>query len=116
MADSATLLVDEVLPYRPVRQWEPSVPSQLRLLFASQPVVMGKVLSIVYRAIATHLTHKAGFRKAAADTGAVTLVQMSRIHLLHDGRCQLYVISRWLEGSSELAETVAAIVHSIGVS
>jgi len=75
MADSAALLVDEVLPHQPMRQWVLSVPFQLRLLFASQPAVMGKVLGIVYRAIATHLTHKAGFPKAAADTGAVTLIQ-----------------------------------------
>ncbi len=33
----------------------------VRFLFASQPAVMGKVLGIVYRAIATHLTRKAGY-------------------------------------------------------
>jgi hypothetical protein len=36
---------------------------------------MGQVLSIVYRAIATHLTRKAGYTKATAQTGAVTLIQ-----------------------------------------
>ena len=36
---------------------------------------MGKVLGIVYRAIATHLTRKAGYTKATARTGAVTLIQ-----------------------------------------
>ena len=36
---------------------------------------MGKVLSIVYRAIATHLTHKAGYTNSRAHTGAVTLIQ-----------------------------------------
>jgi hypothetical protein len=75
MADSAALLVDEVLPHQPMRQWVLSVPFPLRLLFASQPAVMGKVLSIVYRAIATHLTHKAGFTKPMAQAGAVTLIQ-----------------------------------------
>jgi hypothetical protein len=44
-------------------------------LFASQPVVMGKVLGVVYRTIATHLTKKAGFTKATSQTGAVTLIQ-----------------------------------------
>ena len=34
---------------------------------------MGKVLGIVYRSIATHLAHKAGFAKPMAQTGAVTL-------------------------------------------
>jgi hypothetical protein len=33
------------------------------------------VLGIVYRAIATHLIHKAGYTKQSAHTGAVTLIQ-----------------------------------------
>ena len=36
---------------------------------------MGKVLGIVYRTIATHLIRKAGYTKATARTGAVTLIQ-----------------------------------------
>jgi hypothetical protein len=75
MADSAALLVDEVLPHQPMRQWVLSVPFPLRFLFASQPAVMGRVLGIVYRVIATHLTHKAGYIKTTAHTGAVTLIQ-----------------------------------------
>ena len=57
MADSAALLVDDVLPNQPMRQWVLSVPFPLRFLFASQPAVMGKVLGVIYRTIATHLTH-----------------------------------------------------------
>ncbi len=75
MADSAALLVDEVLPHRPMRQWVFSVPFPLRFLFASRPAIMGKVLGIVYRAIATHLSRKAGFTKTTSHTGAVTHVQ-----------------------------------------
>jgi len=91
MVDSAALLVDEILPHQPMRQWVlgncsrhgstshihvvVTVPFPLRFLFASQPVVMGKVLAIVYRAIAAHLTHKAGYTNATARTGAVTLIQ-----------------------------------------
>ena len=33
------------------------------------------LLGIVYRAIATHLIRKAGYTKATARTGAVTLIQ-----------------------------------------
>ena len=55
MAESAALLVDEVLPHEPIRQWVLSVPFPLRFLFASQSKVMGKALGIVYRTIATHL-------------------------------------------------------------
>ena len=36
---------------------------------------MGKVLGIVYRAIATHLSNKAGYTRARAQAGAVTLIQ-----------------------------------------
>ena len=61
MADSAALLVDEILPHQPMRQWVLSVPFPLRFLFASQPAVMGKVLGIVYRTISTHLIRKAGY-------------------------------------------------------
>jgi len=75
MAESAALLVDAVLPHKPMRQWVLSVPFPLRFLFASKPAVMGKVLGIVYRAIATHLIHKAGFTPTTAKTGAVTLIQ-----------------------------------------
>ena len=36
---------------------------------------MGKVLGIVYRTLATHITKKAGYNKQTAQTGAVTLIQ-----------------------------------------
>jgi hypothetical protein len=47
----------------------------LRFLFAAHPRAMGKVLGIVYRAISTHLTHKAGLKRKESATGAVTLIQ-----------------------------------------
>ena len=75
MAESAALLVDEVFPEQPVRQWVLSVPYPLRFLFASRPEVMGRVLGIVYRCIATHVIKKAGFSCKTAQTGAVTLIQ-----------------------------------------
>ena len=43
MAESAALLVDEVLPHEPMRQWVLSVPFPLRFVFASRPEIMGKV-------------------------------------------------------------------------
>jgi hypothetical protein len=75
MADSAALLVDEILPHQPMRQWVLSVPFPLRFLFASNPKVMTGVLGIVFRTIATHLAHKAGFTKPMAQAGTVTLIQ-----------------------------------------
>ena len=58
-----------------MRQWVLSVPFALRYLFATDPAVMGQVLGIVYRAIASHLINAAGYRRATAQTGAVTLIQ-----------------------------------------
>ena len=51
------------------------MPFALRYLFAAHPQAMGKVLGIVYRAIATHLIYKAGFHLKDDNTGAVTLIQ-----------------------------------------
>ena len=75
MAESAALLVDEVLPEQAVRQWVLSYPFQLRFLFATRSAIMGQVLGIVYRVIATHLTKIAGQTNKTANTGAVTLIQ-----------------------------------------
>ena len=52
-----------------------SVPYPLRLLFASRPDVMGQVLGMACRCIATHLIRKAGLSPRNAQTGAVTLIQ-----------------------------------------
>ena len=75
MAETAALLADEVFPDVPLRQWVISFPFPLRYLFAAHPQAMGKVLGIVYRAISTHLLHKAGLSLKAGSTGAVTLIQ-----------------------------------------
>ena len=75
MAESAALLVDEVLTEQPMRQWVLSFPYPLRLLLASRPAIMGRVLGIVYRVIATYLIRQAGFTRKMAHTGAVTLIQ-----------------------------------------
>ena len=74
MAEGAALLVDEVLPREPMRQWVLRVPFALRYLFATDPAVMGQVLGIVTRAIASHLLKAAGMTRATAQTGAVTLI------------------------------------------
>lgn len=76
MADSAAHLVDEVLPKRPIRQWVLSVPFPLRYLFATNPQVMSRVLTIVHRVISTFLIKRSGKKvKSGAQSGAVTLIQ-----------------------------------------
>ena len=47
----------------------------LRFLFARRPEVMGQVLGIVYRCIATHFIKKAGCSRKTAQTGVVTLIR-----------------------------------------
>ncbi len=75
MAESAALLIDEVFPKEPIRQWVLSFPFQLRFLLARHPELMGKVWGIFYRTLSTHLIKKAGHTKATAQTGLVTLIQ-----------------------------------------
>jgi len=129
MAESAAMLVDEVLPEQPMRQWVLSFPYPLRFLFASQPAIMTVVLGIVYRAIATHLIHKAGYTRKSAHTGEVTLIQrfggaLNNIHfhmLFLDG---VYIAganaasARFqrvnAHSSSEIAQLVHKIAHRVG--
>jgi len=75
MAQSAVHLVDEVIPRVPVRQWVPSFPIPLRILFAVPPELLASVLPIIHRVIAGFLLKLAGLKLATADAGAVTLIQ-----------------------------------------
>ncbi|MES9875285.1 MAG: IS91 family transposase, partial [Candidatus Sedimenticola sp. 6PFRAG7] len=129
MAESAALLVDEVLPEQPMRQWVMSFPYQLRFLFAIRPEIMGRVLGIIYRVIATHLVRKAGHTHDRASTGAVTLMQRFgsalnlniHFHMLFlDG---VYVDHpnatarfRWVKAptSAELTQLAHTIAHRVG--
>jgi hypothetical protein len=106
-----------------------SFPFQLRFLFASRPVVMGQVLGIVYRVIATHLIKKAGQTHKTARTGAVTLIQRFgsalnlnvHFHMLFlDG---VYVDGphglaqfRWVKAPTpeELTQLAHTIAHRVG--
>jgi len=75
MAETAALLVDDVLPHKPIRQWVLSFPYPLRFLLSNNPQILSGVLGIVNRAISTYLIKKAGYTKVRAHTGAVTLIQ-----------------------------------------
>ena len=75
MAESAALSVDAVFPEAPIRQWVLGFPFQLRFLLARHLTLMGEVLSIVYRTLSTHLIKQAGYTRATAHTGSVTLIQ-----------------------------------------
>ncbi|MEE9343556.1 MAG: hypothetical protein V3V12_07995 [Gammaproteobacteria bacterium] len=43
----------------------------LRFLLASRSDIMGKVLGVVCRALATHLIHQAGYIRTTARTGRI---------------------------------------------
>jgi hypothetical protein len=129
MAESAALLVDEVLPEQPMRQWVLSFPFQLRFLFASRPEIMGRVLGIVHRVIATHLVKKAGYTHQTARTGAVTLIQrfgsalnlnihfhmlfLDGVYLDHPNGTVRF---RWVKASTsqELTQLAHTIAHRVG--
>ena len=49
MAESSALLMDDVLPCQPVRQWVLSFPYPLRFLFASRAEIMGQAHTIARR-------------------------------------------------------------------
>ena len=128
MSESAALLVDEVLPRNPMRQWVLSVPFPLRFLFASQPKIMGKALGIVYHTIATHLAHKTGYTNATAHTGAVTLIQrfgsalnlnihfhmlfLDGVYVEHEGSTARF---RWVKAptDNELTQLIHTIAHRL---
>jgi len=75
IVETAALLVDNVLPQQPIRQWVLSLRFALRNLLATRPGLVTQVLGIVYRAISCNLIRKAGLTRASAATGAVTLIQ-----------------------------------------
>ncbi len=46
LTERIVLLIDDVLPHQPIRQWVLSFPFQLRYLFANRPAIMGQVLAV----------------------------------------------------------------------
>ena len=92
MAESAAHPVDQVIPRVPIRQWVLSLPIPLRILFAAHPEWLTPVLRIIHRVIAGFLRKQAGLQRAAADTGAVTLIQRfgSAANLNRDFPLELY--------------------------
>ena len=75
MAETAALLVDQVLPERPLRQWVLSLPHALRFLPGTNPAALTQVLGVLTRVISGDLLQRAGLTRATGYTGAVTLIQ-----------------------------------------
>jgi hypothetical protein len=65
-----------VFPRVPVRQWVPSFPWPLRLLFAARPDLLSRVLGVANRGLSSAVKRRAGHRVGAgAETGIVTFIQ-----------------------------------------
>lgn len=75
MTQTATHLVDHVIPHVPVRQRVLSLPIPLRLLLAAQPELVTPVLQVVQRMVTRHLLGQAGLKADEGHGGAVTLIQ-----------------------------------------
>lgn len=89
----------------------------------------GQGEGIVYRTIATHLTHKAGYTKATAQADAVTLIQRFgsalnlhiHFHMLFldgvyiDSADKSQVRFRWVKAptSNELTQLTHTIAHRV---
>lgn len=75
MVESAALLIDEILPPMPLRQWVLSLPHPLRFLSAAHPRALSEILRAVYHCLSTHLIDTAHLNKQTARTGAITFIQ-----------------------------------------
>jgi len=117
IADGATLLVDDILPFQPMRQWVLSVPLPLRFLFASKPKAMTGVLGIVYHAISNSVGEVAGFSlHAGVATKAnereklerlcryITrpAVSTKRLSMTRNGRVRYELKTPWRNGTTHI--------------
>jgi ribosomal protein S27E len=83
MAETAALLVDDLLPHKPIRQWVHSFPYPLRFLLSNNPQDLSSVLGIINRAISIYLIKKAGFTKVQAHTGTNCFICFLLIYYTH---------------------------------
>ena len=76
MAETAALLVDELLPKAPYRQWVLTVPFRVRYLLARKPELVTVVLACFLRAVAAHLRRSAKrLGLPAGQVGSVSWIQ-----------------------------------------
>src|SRR5215471_5104719 len=78
MAQMAAHLVEQVLPWVPMRQWVVSVPIPLRYWTASSQDLIAKVHTIIRTTIGQYYVNKAvqrGHERATVHPGSVTFIQ-----------------------------------------
>ena len=64
MAESANLLVEDVLIGYPTRQWVSSLPIPLKLILARYPKELSKAMQIIHRTISTDIIHLTDYLKS----------------------------------------------------
>ena len=90
MAETAAHLVEQVIPWVPIRQWVVSVPIPLRYWIAASTHLMAQVQTIIRRTIHQYYVNQAvkqGYPREQVQAGSVTFVQRfgSSLNLnLHD--------------------------------
>ena len=96
MVETAALLVDQVLPERPLRQWVLSLPHALRFLLATNPAAFTQVIGVVYRTISGCLLKSAGLTGATGQAGADAAARQEKgkSPFGNAGRCNFRAPSR----------------------
>ena len=124
MPQTATHLVDHVVPHVPVRQWVLSLPIPLRLLLDAQPELVTPVLQVVQRVLTRHLLDGARLKGEEGHGGAVTLIQRFgsaanlNIHLhclVLDGvyRCDAQGMPTSVEASAPADHELHALLQTV---
>jgi hypothetical protein len=78
MAQTAAHLVEQVIPWVPIRQWVVSVPVSLRYWMAASQELTAQVHTIIRTIIGQYYVNKAvtrGFERANMQPGSVTFIQ-----------------------------------------
>ena len=75
-AETPAKLIEQVLARAPMRQWVVSFPIPLRLVLASHPEVLSRMLVVVTQALERDTLTRAGCRRSdGSKTGVVTFIQ-----------------------------------------
>ncbi|MEM6573295.1 MAG: hypothetical protein AAF736_03415 [Pseudomonadota bacterium] len=107
LAENAALLVDDILPPHPIRQWVLSFPFALRYRFATRPAKLRQVLAIVYRVIARHYAGAAGVAVSQGHPGPVA---DRRISLTPNGNIRYALKTPYRDGTTHVVPDPMGLV------
>jgi hypothetical protein len=107
MVESAALLLDEVLPPMPLRQWVLTMPIPLRFLCAADTRALNEVLACVQHCLAAHLIERAHLTRHTARTGAITFIQRFGGSV----NCHIHFHILALDGVYRVDEHTPSVLH-----